>query len=321
MSGDRLDVGVIGVGSMGSHHARVYDELPDVDLVGVFDVDDQQAKETANEYDTDVFELDDLVDAVNAVSIVVPTQHHYEIARTCIESDVHVLVEKPFVEDPSHGEKLTDLAESPGVTIQVGHVERFNPAVMALDDIIGDLDIVAIDARRLGPSPERGILDTVVMDLMIHDIDVVTALKEQEPTSVQAVGTKAGSYASASFTFEDDSVATLTASRITQEKVRRLDITTEECLIKLDYLSQSVRIHRHSLPEYIQGHSGVRYRHESVIEQPAIDSEEPLKNELSAFIHTVRSGERPRVSGMDGLRALEFAREIDRRAFADEVTE
>jgi predicted dehydrogenase len=302
--------GVVGVGTMGRHHARVYRELPGARLVGVSDVDRERASEVAEEYDTTPLPRDRLLDAVDVVSVAVPTAYHAEVARAAIVRGVHVLVEKPFVTRPSEGRDLIDLAEQHGVALQVGHVERFNPAVRTLADIVPDLNLIAVNTNRLGPPLERTIDDGVVLDLMIHDIDVLLSLVDSEVERLEASGTRDEQYVCAVVTFENGVVANLTASRVTQEKVRTLSITAEDCQINVDYSDQSVEIHRHSLPEYIVNDGTVRYRHESITERPTVENGEPLKRELSAFVEAARTGSRPVVDGEAGLQALAMARRI-----------
>lgn len=307
-------VGVIGVGSMGQNHARVYAELPDVELVGVADTDADRAREIAASHGTQARSRAELLDHADAVSIAVPTAHHADLARECIEAGVDVLVEKPFVADPETGRELADLAHDRGAVIQVGHIERFNPAVRAVAEILDEQEIIAIDAQRLGSPRERTIADNAVMDLMIHDIDVVLSLIGEDVTTVNALGAEENRYIDAQLRFDGGVVASLTASRVTQKKIRQLSITTHECWIAVDYIDRSVAIHRHSLPEYVERKSGMHYRHEGVVERPMVDSGEPLKEELASFVDCVRERTTPLVTAEDGLRALSVARRIDRLA-------
>lgn len=313
----RLKAGVIGVGAMGQHHARVYDELPDAELVGISDADEEQAKNVASEYSTETYSVEELVELVDAVSIVVPTAYHYDIATQCIDAGVDMLIEKPLVEEPENGRELVRRAEEADVTLQVGHIERHNPVVSTLQDIVPDLDVIAFEANRLGPTPDRQIYDSAVIDLMIHDIDVICSLLDAEVESVEAVGAADGRHATATLEFDDGTVGTLTASRVTQQKQRSLTVTADECYVTSDYIDQSVEIHRQSVPEYIAENGDVRYRHESVVENPAVDNGEPLKYELSSFLEACRSGDEPPVTGEEGIRAVELAREINEKAFGD----
>ncbi|MFH5801505.1 Gfo/Idh/MocA family oxidoreductase [Haladaptatus sp. CMAA 1911] len=305
-------VGVIGVGNMGRHHARVYRELPNTDLVGVYDVDTEQAKSVAEKCGTVVLELDDLLDAADVVSIAVPTKYHHEMATKCIQRGIHILIEKPFVLHRKEGEELIEMAEENDVIIQVGHIERFNPAVVALRDIIPDIDIISITARRLGPPLDRQMPDSVVKDLMIHDLDILFWLINESVTSMAAFGGD-HEYATVDFQFENGSIGSLTASRVTQQKVRELEITAQQCQIVIDYIDQSVEIYRHSLPEYIESDGDIRYRHESIVERPMVENTEPLKNEISSFLNSVRSGDEPVVTAEDGLQALDYVLDIEQR--------
>ena len=306
-----LRAGVIGAGKMGGNHARIYRDLPDVDLVGVTDIDHEAAERAADAYETRSLSTESLLSVVDVVSIAVPTPAHADLVATCIDEGVHPLVEKPFVMDLERGRELAEAAEDAGLTLQVGHVERFNPAVQTLAEIIEDLDVIAIDAERLGPPIDRSLGTSVVFDLMIHDIDIASALMESEVVSIGATGTPDGEYASASCVYDDGVVATFTASRVTQQKVRRLGITAEDCRVEVDYMNQSIEIHRGSLPEYVQRDGKVRHRTESVVERPFVDNGEPLKHELESFLDAVRSGTKPIVTAEDGLRAVELATSIE----------
>ncbi|WP_267161537.1 Gfo/Idh/MocA family protein [Halovenus salina] len=314
-SNERIKTGVIGVGAMGKHHARVYNELCDCQLVGIADADTSRAREIADEYGTDALDTDELIERADAVTVAVPTPYHYELASQCIKAETDILVEKPLVEDEKNGRELIKQADEAGVTLQVGHVERFNPVTDTLMDIVPDLDVISVKAERLGPQPDRAIQDSAVTDLMIHDIDLHQALLDQPVSAVEASGNADGRYATATVEFDDETIAKLTASRVTQRKVRKLTITAEQCYVIVDYLDQSIEIHRQSVPEYVAEDGDVRYRHESIVENPAVDNGEPLKHELQSFVDAARTETEPRVTGKDGLRSLELAKEINRKAF------
>jgi predicted dehydrogenase len=320
---ERVSVGVVGVGTMGQHHARVYEALPEATLVGVTDADDERAADIAAQYGTVAYDFEELLDRVDAVTIAVPTQYHRDIASTCLEAGVDVLIEKPIARSVSEAEELIEIAAANDRILQVGHIERFNPAIEALQDFVDDLNIVSITAERLGPPPERRIDDSAVMDLMIHDIDIVLSLLDETPQTVTGAGVKQNRHATATMTFDSDTIAKLTASRLTQKKVRKLDIVAEECLVRVDYMSKDVEIHRQSRPEYITDDVDIHYRHESIVERPMVDSTEPLANELSAFIDAISNRTIPVVDGEDGLTALQLARHIDqfRVEDADSVDE
>jgi len=224
---------------------------------------------------------------------------------------VPTLIEKPVVNDPSQGRELQELAAQADVPVQVGHIEQFNPAVQTVQEIVADFEIIAVDAKRLGPPLKRQIEDSAVQDLMIHDIDIVLSLVDGEPLSVTSNGVQQNQYATTTIEFDSGPLATLTASRLTQKKVRTLEITTTECVIDIDYIDQSVEIHRQSMPSYVEKKEGIRYRHESIVERPTVSSGEPLRNELDSFVTAVMTNSTPKVSIDDGIRALELAQKID----------
>ena len=305
-----LRVGVVGVGSMGAHHARVYAGSPDADLVGVADTDWDRATEVAAKHGTRALNRAALLQAVDAVSVVVPTRFHASIVREALEADVHVLVEKPFVDDPAEGRELIALADRRDLRLQVGHIERFNPAVRALVDVLPEMDVLAVDARRLGPPVDRENTDGVVEDLMIHDLDVVMSLFDAGVDEAFAAGVDGEPHVAATLKLDNGVLGTLTASRITHQKIRELAVTGRECRVTVDYLTQSVKIHRHSLPGYVESDGDVRYRSESVVERPQVTNGEPLRAELESFVSAVTTGSTPEVTGDDGLRAIELVRRI-----------
>ena len=315
---DAVAAGVIGVGSMGTNHARVYSELRGVELIGVADVDSDRAAAVAADFGTESYTIDELLERVDVVSIAVPTSYHASVTRACIEAGVHVLVEKPFVDDVRDGEELAALAKWHGVTLQVGHIERFNPAVRALDKFLDGAEPIAITANRLGPPLNRDVSDGVIMDLMIHDIDVVLSLVDAEITDLSATSTADDQYATAQLTFDNGVVATLTASRVTQQKTRTLDITARDRLVRVDYLNQSVQIFRQSRPDYLRENGNIRYRHEVLMEQPMIEAGEPLKHELQAFVDAAMNGGPVVVTPDDGLRAISVAQRIEADAHAND---
>ncbi|QLG48556.1 Gfo/Idh/MocA family protein [Natrinema halophilum] len=308
-----IRAGVIGVGSMGENHARVYDELPGVELVGIADRDEEIALRVAAEYGVEPIDPETLCERCDVVTVAVPTHAHYEAVSTCLEAGVHVLVEKPIAETVEQGRQLAEQAREAGLTLQVGHIERFNPAVQAVKEVIEDLDVISVEAERLGPPIDRTAPGNVIFDLMVHDVDVVGSILNEQPSSVAAMGTENGRYATATIEY-GETVATVTASRVTQKKVRKLTVTASECLVEVDYLEQSVLIHRDSYPEYLTNDGTPRYRHESVVERPRVDSGEPLRNELRSFVETVKTGAEPEVTAEDGIAALETVQLIDRLA-------
>lgn len=317
MNGNTIQAGVIGVGSMGRHHARVYQELPSTELVGVADADPEAATSVAADYETNALSAEKLLEHAEAVSIAVPTPYHFETAMAALRTDTHVLVEKPIVGSPPDGEALIDFARERDLVLQVGHIERFNPAIRTLVDLLPELDVLAVDARRLGPPLDREMDTSPVLDLMIHDLDILRSVLDDEGEVRHASATADDQHVTATVEF-GDVLGTLTASRITQRKVRELTITARECQVHVDYISRSIQIHRHSLPEYIEQDGDLRYRHENIVEHPTVENGEPLKAELAAFAEAIQTGTDPVVTGDDGLEALKLAQEIETAALGGE---
>ncbi|WP_336036850.1 Gfo/Idh/MocA family oxidoreductase [Halobacterium yunchengense] len=312
MSERPVRAGVVGVGSMGWNHARVYDALPGVELVGVADADESRAESVASSLGAAAVTADALFERADAVTVAVPTQYHYDLARRALEAGVGVLVEKPFVEEPAQGRDLVQRADRNDATLQVGHVERFNPVVEALERVVEDLEVIAAHAERLTPPPDRDIDDTATMDLMIHDIDLARSLVDGEVASCGAFGTAEGRYAVGTLQFDTGVVCNLTASRVTREDVRRVTVTAETCRVKADLLEGTVEVHRDGAAEYAGEVGDVECRREDLVERVTVADADPLERELGAFTDAVRSGDAPPVTGEDGLRVLELARELER---------
>src|SRR5258706_3559867 len=249
----RIRGAVVGAGHMGQYHALALAELWGLELVGVVDVDYAKAKQVAAPYGVPAFrshrELRDLVDFA---TVAVPTDQHFEVARDLLESGAHVLVEKPMTPSLEEGKELFRVARQHGRVLHVGHVERFNGAVQELRKIVERP--ILIESRRLGPFVPRVQDDSVVMDLMIHDIDIVLGLVAGEPRKMTAVGCSVHSgrtdVANVQIVFDSGAMATITASRATEEKIRTLAITQPDAYILLDYSHQDIQIHRRAAQEY-----------------------------------------------------------------------
>jgi len=290
-----LAVGVVGVGSMGEHHARILSDLDGARLVGVSDRDTERAAVVADEFDADALDLDALLARADAVSVVVPTSAHADLTTACIDAGVHALVEKPFVENPERGRALAERADDAGVILQVGHVERFNPVVDAVHEQLSDGEVLAARADRLCPPPNRRIPDSVVLDLMIHDVDVLCTLFDETPHVIGAAAAADGEYATATLDF-DGLVATLSASRVSHDDGRTLAVTTPDSTVSADYATQSVTV------------SNGTDRDLGVAES------DPLSRELASFVDACRTDSDPVVGPDDALRAVEVCREIERIA-------
>ncbi len=297
-----LRVGVIGVGHLGQHHARLYASLPGSTLVGITDADPRRAKEIAERHGTAVYDdVGALLQQVEAVSIAAPTSAHHAVARQCLEAGVHVLVEKPVTTTPAEARELVTLARARNVALQVGHIERFNPVMLKVRPFIRDP--LLIECRRVSPFTGRSTDVDVVLDLMIHDLDIVLSFQPGTVTDVRAVGAAVVSdkvdLAYAWLTFSSGCVATLTASRVATTRARKLTLVQRDAAILLDYQSRQAVIRR--LPARPQAGG------ESPAEQVQGGEEEPLKLELESFLQAVRTGARPAVSGEDGEAALSLA--------------
>ena len=301
----KLNVAVIGVGALGSRHASIYSNLSDVNLLGVCDIDRARVGEMAKTLDTAPFIThQDLLDKdkVDAVSIVTPTSSHYQIAREFLSNGINVLIEKPITKTLPQAEELINLAREKGVTLQVGHVERFNSAVGRLKKMANRPRFVEV--HRLGPYTPRVKDVGVVLDLMIHDVDILLSIVGSEIERVQAVGVNVISplhedIANARLTFKNGCVANLTASRITEKAMRKIRIFQEDAYISLDYLNQSARIHRKA---------GLRISTANV----DIKKEEPLRLEIKNFIDYARRTPSAKESYIDkeAKEALRVALEI-----------
>jgi predicted dehydrogenase len=312
----RLRVGVIGAGRMGERHCRVYAGIAGVEFCGVSDVSPERGQAVARRYGVPWFaHHDDLLATVDAVTIATPTRTHFRVASDCLARGVHVLVEKPLAGDVAEARELVRRAEQTRLVLQVGHIERFNPAVLELQSVLEDEAVVAMSARRLSPFDTSNTDVDVVYDLMIHDIDLTLALLGRDVASVQACGRSthlpAADHVVAMLSLTDGPVVTLTASRVTEQKVRQLEITARGAFVDVDLLSKTVCIYRRTLPEFISNHQRpLRYRQENFVERIQIPTAEPLLLELESFVRCVRLGTRPVVTGADGLQAMELAARI-----------
>lgn len=309
-----LRLGVVGVGSMGKNHARVYSELRGVELVGVHDADAKQAEKVTSRYGGEAFDdIGDLFSAVDAASIAVPTAHHHEVASKGLEAGCHLLVEKPVAASVPEAREIGREAEEANLTVQVGHVERFNPVFEFLKQRLKHDDVISINARRLGPFSPRVAKDSVALDLMIHDLDIAMALMDGYPEEVAAMGRRWRSgtmdYATAHLRFSNGCIATVEASHLSTEKVRTLEATLPDSYAVADYQEQSLDMYRSGVGGYEESSDG--YRSEQVVEKPYINRREPLKEELEHFVDCVTSGSEPEVGIEDGIRALKLAEEID----------
>jgi len=299
-----LRVGVVGVGYLGRFHARIYADMPDVELVGVADVDAARAREIADQHRCQAYtDAAELLGRIDAVSIAVPTIYHVDVARPFIERGVHMLIEKPIAPTSQQAEVLVQLAERAGIVFQVGHLERFNAGIMELAARVQQPRF--LEVHRLGTFVDRATDVDVVTDLMIHDIDIVLSLVQSSIRHIAADGipviTDQVDIANARIEFENGAVANVTASRVSNKKLRRIRIFGRERYYGLDYIEQKLEIVR-AVPDAAGGKWP-----KIVTESLDVTPHPPLDTELAHFIRCVRTGETPLVNGRVGLEALRVA--------------
>jgi len=304
-----LNVAVIGAGVMGANHVRILRQLPDVRVSHVVDSDLERARALAGAVGAEVAaDALDVVDSVGAAVVATPTTTHADITVDLLTGGVHVLVEKPMATSVEDAERMLAAAEAHGCILQVGHVERFNPAVLELDNLLRDP--IHLDFARISPYSSR-LNDGVVVDLMTHDLDLACAIAKSPVADVSAVAQRTRSttedLVSALLLFENGITATLTASRIGQNKIRAMSITQLDNYVYVDLLRQDVTVTRVEHAEFLSD-EGMRYRQAGVVEVPFLEHRgEPLFLELQHFVGCVLTGTAPRVSGADGIRTLRLA--------------
>jgi predicted dehydrogenase len=298
----RLRAAVVGVGYLGRFHALKYAAHPDVDLVAVVDVDADRCRAVATEVATaPVFDHRALAGRVDCVSVAVNTQHHHAVACDLLEAGIDVLVEKPITTTVAQGQELLELAVRGGRVLQVGHLERFNPAIRAIEGLVTQPRFV--ECQRLAPFTERGTDVDVVLDVMIHDIDLLLAMVRSPLRAVEAVGvpvlTPSVDIANARLRFANGCIANVTASRVSLKRERKFRIFQGDAYFSVDFDQRQVRVCRRE--------AGADGRPALSFEQLVVVEGDSLANEIDAFVRAVRARETPPVTGWDGLRALEVA--------------
>ena len=298
----KLNVAVIGLGHLGSKHARIYANSDRVNLAGICDSDEDKLEKAAADFKTRAcIDHEKLLsdERIDAVSICVPTDLHFKIAKDCLTNNIHTLIEKPITTNVNQADKLLSLAKRKKLVLQVGHVERFNSAFQAITRIVKKP--LFIECHRLSPFPGRSLDIGVVLDLMIHDIDIILGLVRSKPKKIDAVGvnvlTKDEDIANVRINFQNGCVCNLTASRVSDETMRKIRIFVKDTYISLDYVNQEAFIYRKEK--------------EKITCQPMkIEKEEPLVKELEDFINCVIKKQKPIVSGQEGRDALDLAIKI-----------
>ncbi len=338
-----IRVAVIGTGSLGQHHARIYAEMAaagEVQFAGVFDVDAQAARSYAEKYKTRVFtSIADAAESSDALNIVTPTTTHFAVARELLERGKHLLIEKPMTNDMAEAAELVGLAHRRQALLQVGHIERFNPVLKYLESVATEPRF--IESHRLSPHPGRSADIGVVLDLMIHDLDIVLAFVNSPVVSVDAVGiavlSKSEDIANARLKFANGCIANLTVSRISAERMRKIRVFsggTQPSYISLDYREQKGFIYRLAhdnepesslLKKLLHADDGAivsQFAGKKIVREPVpITRDEPLKLELKHFVDCVREQQQPLINGEAAMRALDLAFEITRQVESRSATE
>ncbi len=324
----KIRAGVIGTGSIGKNHARIMAELPEIEFAAIYDANTATAQEMASRYGTRAAAtLEEFATLVDAATVATPTPSHFPIASFLLERGIHVLVEKPITENTADAHALSKLAHDRGLVLQVGHIERFNPALSALEAKLNCPRF--IESHRLSPYPNRSTEIGVVLDLMIHDLEIILHLVRSPVVSIDAVGvpvlSRGEDIANARLRFENGCVANITVSRISPEKLRKIRVFQQDGYLSLDYQDQEgfmYRLakdgeHESSLLQKLIGakdHAVVsEFAGKRIVREPVeVSKGEPLKRELASFIECARAGSTPKVSGYQATAALELALEITR---------
>jgi len=306
IGGNNMDIGVIGVGTMGKNHARIYSELKDVNSLYIYDVDRSKTKNIEKEYDAIFCDLDSLLHRVDAVSICVPTKDHYEIVKKSLEKGVHCLIEKPVTLSSKSGEELLKFVGE-DIIVGVGHIERFNPIVKEIKKVVVNPKYVEI--KRHNPASSRIDDASVVLDLMIHDIDLVWNyfFKDQEYV-FHSFGDENVSKVMAKF---NDCIVSLSASKIASKKIRSIYVETEEFTVEGDFMYQEIYIYEKPGKYSIKNE---KYRQENIIEKVLINKVEPLKEELKTFINCVKNNKQFPVTMDQAILNLKIAEKIEGKA-------
>ena len=307
-----VKVGVIGIGNMGWHHARVLSLLRDADLIGVADPDPERGHMATEQFGCRWFaDYREMLSEVEAVCIAVPTLLHHPVGLACLQAGLHVLIEKPIAASQDEATSLINAAHQAHRLLQVGHIERFNPAFRELIKVVANEEVVVLEGRRHSPHSDRANDVSVVLDLMIHDIDLVLELAQAPVVRLAAAGGRSAEgpidYVNATLGFENGVVASLTASKMSHRKIRSLSAHCRSSLVETDFLNHTLHIHRRAHEWVSADHGELLYRNDGFIEEVSTTSIEPLYAELEHFLQCVRGRETPAVDGLQASRALKLA--------------
>lgn len=309
-----LKMGLIGLGRMGKYHLNLYESIRDVQLEALCDVDENVLQGASHGYDVfTTTDYSELMDKVDMVTVAAPTRFHFEIVKDCLEAGKHVLVEKPITTNFEEAEELFNIAARNDLVLQIGHVERFNGAVQELRKIVRNPFL--LESRRVGPYDERVKNDSIILDLMIHDIDIILNIVGKDVIDIEAKGSKVYSnlpdFASVNLIFENNAVANIIVSRITQKKDRTLSISQEDTFIFLDYTNQDINIYRKGTSQHIFGERELRYKNEYITERLFVYKDNPLMLEIRHFIDCVKGNVVRMIPVEHELRSLKVALKVD----------
>ena len=307
-----LDLAVIGAGAMGRNHIRVAMGHRDVRVAFVVDIEPEQGQDAASKAGAAYLkDVEGLIGNVDAAVVAVPTPEHVSVASLLLENGIATLVEKPLASSPSEARKLVDVSDHSGTLLMVGHVERFNPAILALPSVLSEP--IHFELTRVSPFTPR-VVDGVIMDLMIHDLDILQSLVTAPIASVQAISqtvrSRSHDLAVALLMFANGATAILTASRLGQEKVRSLTITQPDNVVRVDLIRQDITVHSQQRVSFDEKGSG--FTSSGMVESPFIPNRgEPLALELDHFVSCIVNAGKPTVTGEDGVRAIELALQVE----------
>ena len=287
----KVRAGVVGAGRMGEYHVGVLSEMQKVDLAGVVDIDPQRQKAIRETYHAPTYsDCSDLFGKVDVAVVAVPTMLHYPVAKELLNHGIHVLLEKPCANNLDHARELFQLAQDKNLILHIGHVERFNGAVQELHKIVESP--LFVECKRMGPFTERIKDDGVILDIMIHDIDIVLNVIKSKVVKSQVLGASVFSekddLVSAQLELENGCIVNIVASRASQNKVRTLSVTQKDSFVVLDYTDQEIYVHRKSSSEHQMTKGSLRYKQESLVERIFVHKDNPLKLELQHFIDCVK---------------------------------
>ena len=320
----KIKVAVIGAGMMGKNHIKTYKNMQDIELVGVYDVIPEAAKAAAETFGIKAFSsLEEVAKKVNAVSVVTTSVTHADVGEFFLNHGIHCMMEKPLATSPEGCKRLIDAAAKNNVVLCVGHIERFNPAVEQMAKILSDTSkIRSLTAQRMSAASGRITDVSVAMDLMIHDVEVIQSLVKSPVINVQAAAVRTSDhpegkdYITALLEFENGVTANITASRITQARVRTLTVTTDTNYIDMDFINQSINVHSQGRMPYVNQENipeWMNYGLKGSVEQLFIPTNQPLQAELNHFIKCINGLETPRINGQNAFEALKVIWEVEKQ--------